>query len=254
VNCASWWEQPNCIDQIFAAGGQHMETVFTPTGISSDQVENLVSQIDTMSQTPHAVYDTFGSACFRGLGDYWDGASSPGNYPTQRIKYNMTRYAMFMLVREVDGRPGHAYYDTTFCPSAADGTGAPGYAPGTGMWQDFRQDWFPAAMTGEASLGIPLAATLETVATGNESVGTCSTHGAADQYRIFRRRYTNGDVYFYPHTHWDCRHATAFGAANAKTFALGDTYRMLNHDGTYGPNVTSLTLLPGEAVILCPSP
>jgi hypothetical protein len=236
VNCAAWSLEPTCRAQQLAAGGMHTETMWTAK-LSAAQIDAVLAHVDELTRIPDAVVDLFGSTCYWGEPTY----TSAGPFTSARNRYLYFRRAAALLVREPPGRPGHVYFDPSFC--FADPSGArPDTDPArAGAFEDFEAEWLPAF---DRRLGAPTGPATR-VAQGASPPATCDA--AARRYAIYRRPYERGEVWLRPHDDWDC---TAYGDGTAVATQLPKPLRLLRDDGTLGPATATLLLRNADAAIL----
>jgi hypothetical protein len=239
VNCAAWSLEPACRAQQLAAGGLHSETMWIGK-LSAAQIDAFLAHIEELTKVPDAVVDLFGSSCYWGEPSY----TSAGNFSSPKKRYLYFRRAAALLVQEPPGRPGHVYFDPTFCYADPAGSG-PDHEPSIpGAYLDFEAEWLPAF---EYRVGAPTGAATR-VATGTVPAGSCD--GGERSYVIYQRSFERGSVYVRPQDEWDC---IQYGDDTAVTTKLPKPLRLLRDDGKLAPPSDTLVLRNSEAAILIDS-
>jgi hypothetical protein len=236
VNCAAWSLDPSCRAQGVAAGGVHTEMLFT-TAMSATQIDEVIEVIDEISQQRFGLIDLFGSACWWGGPTY----TAAGHFSSPRARYLYWRFAAYLLVREAQTAPGHAYFDPTLCFSDQWGISSDFDASRPGGYYDYQSEWLGAF----SDLGDPVGAAVR-IAEGDSPAGTCA-QTTDRRFAVFKRVYSDGIVLVRPRDHWDC---DGYGDDTAVSVPLGSSYRLRRDDGTRGPLITEIVLRNSEAAIL----
>lgn len=239
TNCAGWSLDPRCNERISASSGAHPEQI-PYASMSYEQLEKMATQLRAVISHPHGTYDFFSNGSTE---EYPPGvAANPHHYLTGRGRVQMTRYALYLTIREELGYPGKSYFD----PTETVNVNCVGAA-----CLDFETFFFP----GLVDLGWPTASDYSVIQTGINPPGTCGVYSDVP-YRIYERTYANGvRVITRPIGGWQCRHESnaLFDASTEVTVPLGGNYSVLREDGTLGPVINTLSLYSAEGVILYPA-
>lgn len=247
VNCANWVLDPRCMQRELASAGVHPEQK-TIANMKSEDFLAVHDLIVAITDKPYGWFDYFSNSGMEHSPAGMD--ANPHNYLTGGGRIGMTRYATFLALREVAGRPGQAFYDPTeTIPNGCISGSLSGSA-----CQQWQQYFYPAY---GRNVGYPTSAAPVQIATGTPPAGTCISGGtdytATMTYRIYERAFANGvRVIARGQDGWACE--SEYGAPGALNVALGGSYRVVREDNTLGAAISTLSLYNAEAVILVPGP
>ncbi len=225
INVAEYFLDASAFSNAVAAQGAMTEHLnrHDSNGLHSHvQYQTLLDDIRQLTQAGGTV-DLSGSWCNDGPVGY-----VAGNYPTPKGRYRMWSLASYYLAKESVGYPGKVYFDPNLCIEQSSQTP-----------MDFVNEWLPAY---EINVGQPV----DLASVYQQGPIPCSGAG----YAVFRRQYENAMVLLRPRDAWGC---STFGDSTAVNVPLPETMVMLQPNGTYSQNLTSLSLRNGEAVILFPA-
>lgn len=220
VNLATYYTAADAQAQVAAAGGVTVEGLWRP-----DAFDGTGRFFDVVGALRGLVRDGGRADLYGVLGYTGPSGYTAGGYADAASRYRMWRLAASLLVRASEGDPGVAYLNPTFDIDFAGDALA------------WTAEWLPA-------YGVDLGAPLGEPELHDGGTYT-STDGVTCAADWVSRRFARGQVLVRARDAWNCPDWDA-----ALDVPLDAPLRPLLPDGSYGAEVTSVTLRNAEAWVL----